>query len=121
MRTFIAGAASTGLSVASGCHDQEIGLARELDMAHLALVGEREHVAVDAILAQRLQGERGHEAGAGVGDHAAHRGAALAQPADEFEGFEGRDAARDDQQDPLAVQHGGEIITTPGWRKYRRP
>ena len=69
IRTFIAGAISTGLSVASravvarssamplrhlghdvgggGRHHQQVGLARQLDMAHLALVGEREQVAID--------------------------------------------------------------------------
>ena len=45
---------------------------------------------------------------------APHRCAALAQATDEFERFESRDAARDDQQDSLAVQHGYYSITTGG-------
>ena len=86
-------------------HDQQIGVARELDVAHLVLVGQREHVGIDAVFRQRLQRQRRHEFGTRFGEDAAHRRAALAQPADELERLEGRYAARDDQQDSLAVQH----------------
>ena len=99
-------------------HHQQVGIARELDVAHLAFVGQREHVAVDAIFGQSLQRQRRDEFGAGLGQHAAHRSTAFAQAADELERLEGRDAPRDDQQNPLALEHGSQPITTPGWRKY---
>ena len=75
--TFIAGATTTGLSVASRAvvarsvaspprhlgenvrrrrhDDDEVRLARQADVAHFRLVGEREQIRVDL-----LAGERGH-------------------------------------------------------------
>ena len=81
----------------------QIGLARQPDVAHLGLVGEREQVAEHLVAGQARDRERGHELGAGAGQDAAHRRAALAQPADQLEALVGRDAARDDQQNPLAL------------------
>ena len=98
---------------------EKIGVARQLDVAHLALVAEREHVGVDLVLAERLKRQRRHEPGARVGQHAAHMRALPAQLANEVVALESRDAARDNQQDPLVVQHGLQDITTAGWRKYR--
>ena len=144
MRTFIAGATSTGLSVASstvearssarpaaifarmfggGRRDHhKIGAARELDVPHLAFVGQREQVGVDLALAQRLQRQRRDELRARVGQHAGHAAASAAQQADQFQRLVGGDAAGDDQQDALAgqVAHqtsprlaGGEPSTLP--------
>src|SRR5262249_183987 len=87
-------------------HHEQVGVARELDVAHLAFVGQREHVAVDAVLAQCLQREGRDELGAGLGKHAAHRRTAFTQAADELERFERRNAPCDDQQNPLALEHG---------------
>ena len=88
MRTFIAGATSTGLSVASSSVERQIvrqpgrhlrqdvgrgrrdhdkiGAARKLDVPHLALVGQREQVGVDLAFAQRLQRQRRDELRAGL-------------------------------------------------------
>ena len=100
-------------------HDQQVGIARELDVAHLALVGQGEHVAVDTVFREGLQREGRDELRAGFRQHAAHRGAAPAQEADQFSRLEGGNAARDDQQDTLAVQHDVQPITRAGWRQYR--
>ena len=45
----------------AGATTTQVGAARELDVAHLALVGQREQVGVDLGLAQRLQRQRRDE------------------------------------------------------------
>ena len=128
MRTFIAGATSTGLSVASSTrrgeiagqarghlrqdvgrgrrHHHQVGAARELDVAHLALVGQREQVGVDALPSLSACSDSGvtNWAPASVSTQVtAH--ALAAQQTDQFQRLEGGDAARDDQQDAFHADH----------------
>jgi len=89
----------------SGRHHQEFGAARQLDMAHLGLVGEREQVVVDPAAREARHRQRCDEALGGFRHHGPDLGAALAQPADQVERLIGRDAAPDDQQDPPPRQN----------------
>ena len=87
-------------------HDDEIGLARQSDVAHLALVGQRPEIGIDLVLAQRGDRERRHEMLRRRSHDAAHRRAALAQPADQLEALIGGDAAGDDQENaPVLKQN----------------
>ena len=42
-------------------HDDQVGVARELDMAHLLLVRGREEIVVDFLVGQADEGERRDE------------------------------------------------------------
>ena len=86
-------------------HHDEVGAARELDVPHLALVGQREQVGVDLAFAQRLQRQRRDELRARLGQHTGDAAASGAQQTDQFERLEGGDATRDDQQDALHADH----------------
>ena len=121
---FMAGAISTGLSVASstaearslarplaslairsavaGATTIEVGLAGQPDMADILLVLAVEQIGEDMVGGQRADRQRRDELLRRLGHHGAHRGAALAQPADQVERLVGGDAAADDQQDALA-------------------
>jgi hypothetical protein len=44
-----------------GRHDDQVGGAAQLDMAHLRLVGQVEEVAIDLLARQRRDGQRRHE------------------------------------------------------------
>ena len=123
---FIAGAISTGLSVASSTvearslaspfasfrhqvgggrrDDDQVGLARQADVADVVLVLAVEEVGEDMVGRQRADRQRRDEFLRGGGHDAAHGGAALAQAADQVERLVGRDAAADDQEDALAGQ-----------------
>ena len=136
MRTFIAGASSTRLSVASSSvlarslawplrelgdqvgggrrDDHEVGGARQLDMAHLGLVGQVEERAVDRVAGEGGDGERRDELGAAGGQDRRHRGAGLLQQADELEALVGGDAAADDQEYPAAGEHGPVRLGSAG-------
>ena len=80
-------------------NNQHIGLARQADVADLALVVEVEQVNEHALIGQRADGERRHEAGCSRGHDHADMVAALAQAADEVEALVGGDAAADNQED----------------------
>ena len=83
-------------------HDQ-IGLARQPDMADVELGRGVEQIGEDPFTRKRAGRERGDELLRGGGEDAAHGRAAFLQPADEIERLIGRDAAADDQQDaPMA-------------------
>ena len=74
----------------------------------------------------RVAGERGgrerrHELLRALGQDAAHRGAALAQAADEVERLVGRDAAADDEEDALSCETGVEIDAADWVRDRRDP
>ena len=121
MRGFMAGATSTGLSVAistragevvgvaaghlgqevggGGRHHDQVGLAREADVADLALVVEVEQVGEDALVAQRRHRQRRHELLRRPGHDRAHADAPLAQPPDQLQALVGGNAAADDQHD----------------------
>ncbi len=74
-------------------------------MAHLHLVLQLEERGVDRLLGKRGEGERRDELGTGLGQHTADAMSALAKQPDKLARLVGRDAAADDQEDPLAA-HG---------------
>ncbi len=86
--------------------DQEVGVARQADVADLLLVVEIEQVGEHALRRQRADRKRRHELGRGARHHGAHGGAALAQPADEVEALVGGNAAADEEQDTLLFHVG---------------
>jgi len=73
-------------------------------VAHLAFVGQGPEIAIDLVFAERRNRERRHELVRRLGHDNADRAALLAQPADQLEALIGRDAARDDQQNPPVLQ-----------------
>ena len=80
--------------------DNQIGAARQLDVAHLDLTGQIPERGVHRVFAERGQGHRGDEFGAALGQHTADLAAALADQAHQLASLIGRDAAADDEQDP---------------------
>ena len=82
--------------------DDEVRVAGELDMADIGLVLAVEEIRMRALAGKRGSRKRRDELLRAGGEHAAHRGAALAQAADEVEGLVGRDAAADDEEDAFA-------------------
>ena len=135
IRTFIAGAISTRLSVASssvvarslarpcgelgdqvgggGRDDDEVGGAGELDVAHLGLVGEVEERLVDRLAGQGGDGERGDELGAAARSGPATPRRRPSAAAGSARGLVGGDAAADDQEYPAAGQHAS--IRSEAW------
>ena len=89
-------------------HHDQIGLARQADVADLALVVEVEQVGEHALVAERADRQRRDELLRRPGHHRAHGDAALAQAADQLEALVGGDAAADDQHDAPA---GGDCFT----------
>ena len=83
--------------------DDQVGLARQADMADLGLVLEVEQIGEGLLLGEHGERERGDELGAAFGQDRAHGGAPLLQAAHELEALIGGDAAADDQQDALAL------------------
>ena len=84
-------------------HDDEIGLARETDVADLGLVLEIEEVGKNPLLGEHGERERGDERSAAVCEDRAHRGAPFLQAAHEIEALIGGDAAADDQEDAFSL------------------
>ena len=134
---FMAGAISTGRSVASSTadgevvgkavgepghqvgggrrDDDEVGLAGQADMADILLVLAVEQVGEDVVGGQRADRQRRDEVLRGLGHDGADGGAALAQPADQVERLVGGDAAADDQEDALAGEgHWAPIARQAG-------
>src|SRR3546814_948383 len=97
--------------------DDQIGLARELDMPHLDLVFEVEEAGVDLVLAQGRKRQRRHELLARARQHAAHGHARLAEQPDELDALVSGDAAADDEQDAFR----GHGIQYPVRRTSRAP
>ena len=82
--------------------------ARQGDMATpLALLLQRPEILRQGPVGDGLQRVRGDEARPARGQQPGHRGPGLAEQAGELQRLEGGHGARDDQQDALAVQHGG--------------
>jgi hypothetical protein len=98
-----------------GADDDEIGLARELDVAHLDLVLEVPQRGVDGVLAQGCQCHGGNEVRAAIGQDTSDVRAFLAQQADEFARLVGRDAATDDEEDACSL-HGRGLCNGGGLR-----
>ena len=104
-----------------GRHHHRVGVAGELDVADIGLVGPVEQVGMGALAGERRRGERGHEFLRALGEDAAHRGAALAQSPDQVQRLVGRDAAADDEEDPPAVERSHRRATpSPGFRPRPR-
>ena len=80
---------------------QEIGVARQFDVAHLGFVGEREQLLIHLVAAEARERQWSDEFLAGARQDATHREAAFAQEADELERLIGRDPAADDQKNAL--------------------
>ena len=100
--------------------DQQVGFARQADMAHLAFIGQREEIAIDLVAGQRRERERRHELGAGRGQHHAHAGTAFAQTADQIEALVSCDTARDEKQDAFTRQHVGCSRTNLRWKDVNK-
>ncbi len=133
MRGFMAGATSTGLSVAISTaagevvgvaarhlgqqvgggrrHHDQVGLAREADVADLALVVEVEQLGEDALVGQRAHRQRRDELLRRPGHDRAHADARLAQAADQLQALVGGDAAADDQHDAGTEARSGTCFT----------
>ena len=78
--------------------DDEVGLAREADVADLVLVVEVEEILEDALAGDGGDRERRHEMMRRAAHRGAHRGARLLQAADQLQHLVGGDAAADDDQ-----------------------
>ena len=101
----IIGVAMGGLGeeVCGGGGDHhEVGVPRQLDMAHAGLGGERKQLLMNLLAAQARQRQGRDELGAGLRQHHAHAHPALAQAPHEVEALVGRYAAAHDQEDALA-------------------
>ena len=85
-----------------GRHHDQVGLARQADVADLALVVEVEQLGEDAIVAERADRQRRDELLRRLGHDRTHGDAALAQAADQLEALVGGDAAADDEHDAPA-------------------
>jgi hypothetical protein len=125
MRTFIAGTASTGLSVGKEqrrrevigqarrhageeisrrrTDHHEVGLAAELDVSHLDLVLQVPQAGMNLVLRQSRERHRRDELRSALGQHAGDGRAAAAQQPDQLARFVSRDAAADDEEDALAL------------------
>ncbi|MBW3550458.1 MAG: thiamine-phosphate kinase, partial [Proteobacteria bacterium] len=86
-------------------HDDQVGGARQLDMAHLGLIGEAVKVGEHAGPAQARHRQGRDELFRRARHDAAHADAFLPGAPDQLQTLVGRDAAADDEQDLLAVQH----------------
>ena len=81
--------------------DDQVGLARQADMADLVLVVEIEQIGEHPVVAERGDRQRRHELLRRARHHRAHRHAVLAQAAHEVEALVGGNAAADDEQDAV--------------------
>ena len=79
-------------------HHDQVGLARQADMAHLGFVGQREQLLIDLVAADRGEGERRDELGAAPGQDHAEADAAIAPAPDQLQRLVGGDAAGNDQE-----------------------
>jgi hypothetical protein len=87
-----------------GRDDDEIGLAREADVADIEFLRLIEQIGEDALADECASSERGDEALRRFRHHHAHGDAGFFQAADQLERFVSGDAAANDEQDALA--HG---------------
>jgi hypothetical protein len=93
-----------GHQIGGGRSDhQQIGLARKPDVADVVLVIAVEQFGEHMIGRKRADRQGGDEFPRGGSHDHAHRGVALAQPADEIQRLVGGDAAADDEQDGSAA------------------
>ena len=102
-----------------GRYDQQVGLARQADMADIMLVLPVEQLGEDMVGGQRADRKRRDELLRRRRHDAAHRSAALAQAADQVERLVGRDAAADDEENALAGKGHAMPVAVSG-RLQRR-
>ena len=84
-----------------GCDDDEVGIARQPDVADLAFVIQVEEIGEYPFVRQCCDGKRRHELMRGLRHHDAHVMAALSQAPDQVQALVGGNAAADDQKDAL--------------------
>ena len=77
-------------------NDNQIGLARQLDMTHFGLILQVEQIGIDLVLAEGGKRHGGHELLAARGDHATYGRALLAEQAHQLAAFIGGDAPAHD-------------------------
>ena len=80
-------------------HYDQVAVARKTNVSGVELALGIEQIRIDALMGQRAGGQRRDELLRSLGQHAADLDMPLLQPADQFERFEGGDAAADDQGD----------------------
>ena len=83
--------------------DDQIGFARQADVANLVLVVQIEEFGEHALVGQGRHRQGRHELGRRTRHHRAHGGAFVAQASDEVEALIGGNAAADDEQDALLL------------------
>jgi len=83
------------------CNDNQVGAARQLDVAHLAFIGQRKEIDIDLAFAQRLQRKRCDEMPTVRRQHAGDRAALTTQQSDQLQRLVRGDATRNDQQTRL--------------------
>ena len=86
------------------CNHHQVGGARQLNMPHLAFVGQREQVGIDLVLTQRLQRQWRDKLAGRFGQNAGHAASIGPQKPDQLQRFVSCDPARNDEQDALAAQ-----------------
>jgi hypothetical protein len=84
--------------------EDQVGPARQLDMAHGGFGGRVEQVEVHRMAGEGLQGQRGDEFAPALGHHHAHFGALILESAHQFGALVGGDAATDADDDAFAIQ-----------------
>ena len=80
-------------------HHDEVGLARQADMAHLGFVGQGEQLLIHLLAADRGEGEGRDEFRPAAGQDHAERQAAVAPAPDQLQRLVGGDAAGNDEED----------------------
>ncbi len=86
--------------------DDEVGLARQADVADLVLVVEIEQIGEGLFVGQRRDRKRRDELSGRAGHHDTYDSTLVPQPPDEVEALVGGDAAADDEQDALLLHVG---------------
>ncbi len=81
------------------CHNQEVGRAREFDMAHFGLVGQRKQVVVDPLSRETRDRQGGYECLGGLRHHGPNHPATFTKAPHQIEDLVGCYAAADDQED----------------------
>ena len=93
-------------------HDQ-VGGARQLDMADRGFVREAEQFVADRLPAKGRRRKRGNELLSRRGHDDAHRRAAVSQPPDQLQRLVGRYSSTDDQENTSARQRDGGHWRSP--------
>ena len=85
-----------------GANDDKIGRPRQLDMAHLGLVGEIEQLRIDLLAREGGDRQGRDKLGAGLGQDRTRGNGAPAELADQLKALIGGNTAADDQEDSRA-------------------